>query len=753
MAIGDGVSAIASLAVTFGGFSPTAMDGVAATREHIERIEAMHAELKAAAARRREIEMARASAPKRFSDDEGMSWTYVVLDEAFVRIDRCKREVARVVVPAEIDGLPVRAIGPDIFNESEIVTEIICPDSVESIGACAFRACRNLKRIVFPSGLAVFAGSWLQGCESIEEIVLPGQLDVISAAVFENASLRRLYVGKALMGVKPGACEKTHLDVFDVAEENPFIWTDGNAIYSSDKSNLIALVRPVKSYAIADGCRTMSKKACMGIHALESVSLPNSLVEVGEFAFAHTDLVSVEVPASVKEIKPKAFYWCKKLRSVALHEGLRVIGDSAFAESGLEGLVVPASIERLGSSVTLNSAVVHSGPDSTFSIDAACPSLFFDGEGGLYRREDDGIHLIQLIDRELDEYTVFPGTAFVDDHAFAFHGAIERVVLPEGVREIRASAFRVCGRLREVTIPESLVFIGKEALLDTNLEAIYLPAGFDELSEDALVTAGAHRMGEPPSLRCIVVHEDNPRYYVESGMLCRRGDAGGGDRIIVFNDDVADVVIPDSVTSIAPFAFSNARGVKTISIGPNLELIGTGGLATWSYIEIIHIELGEPIEGRNVFDVRFPDTPRSKHEIANSLGGSTWVNVPEIYRHYDNCLAHAHDYHNTERNETSAYEQARLIMARLKDPIMLTSINRSLFERLIREHLVEICVDVARHDDRAVVDDLCDFGFLNRDNLENVIVEVGRLQDAAMSGYLLELKRRRFGRAAFDFDL
>ena len=150
--------------------------------------------------------------------------------------------------------------------------------------------------------------------------------------------------------------------------------------------------------------------------------------------------------------------------------------------------------------------------------------------------------------------------------------------------------------------------------------------------------------------------------------------------------------------------------------------------------------------------MRFPDTPHTSHEIAISLGGSAWVNVPDIFRHYDNCLAHAHDY-NTRDSATSAYEQVRLMLARLKDPIMLVPVNKSMFERMIREHLIDICVDVTRHDDRSVVDDLCDFGFLNRDNLEDVIVAVGRLQDAAMSGYLLELKRRRFGRTAFDFDL
>ena len=86
MAIGDGVSAIAALAVTFGGFSPTAMDGVAATKEQIERVEAAHKKRRELEERRRAIERARASAPKRYTDDEGRIWTYVVMDESFVRM-------------------------------------------------------------------------------------------------------------------------------------------------------------------------------------------------------------------------------------------------------------------------------------------------------------------------------------------------------------------------------------------------------------------------------------------------------------------------------------------------------------------------------------------------------------------------------------------------------------------------------------------------------------------------------------------
>lgn len=751
MAIGDGVITIASLGVTFGGFSPTAMSDVVATKEQVERMEAARALKREADERRRKIELARASAPKRYTDAEGAIWTYVVMDNAFARIDNCKREIENVTIPSEIDGLPVKALGSDIFNESEKVVEIICPDSIESIGSCAFRLLPNLKRVVFPANVATFSASWLQHCESIEEIVLPGMLDEISSAVFDNPSLKSLHVGRAVYGVKLGACEKTRLETLVVNPANPFLFCDGDALYSFDKSILIALARPVSEYRIIPGCISIAKKACMGIKALEQVELPDSVQVIGEFAFAHTSLREVDVPAAVTEISAKAFFHCSQLETVRLHDGLCTIGDSAFAESGLKGLFIPSSIQHIGASITANTNIVHSGDNVTFEISPDSPLLFFDGQGGLYRREDDGIHFIQLIDRQMRSYRVFEGTRFIDEYAFAFHDRIEDVVLPEGVEEIRKNAFRVCGKLNRVKIPDSLVSIGKEAFIDTTLAEIYLPAGFMELADDALVTAGAHRLGEPPSLRAIVVNEGNERFYVESGLLCRHGDKG--DRGIVFNDDVPDVRIPDNVTTIADFAFSNARNIRTFSIGPNLKTIGTSGFATWSSIENIHIELAQPIEGRSVFDIAFPRISRSIHEISISLGGSSWVNVPELFRHYDNCLTNAHSYYVPSDDDISAYEQVRLILRRLKDPIMLVQVNKAMFERLIREHLVEMCVDIARHDDRASVNDLCDFGFLNRDNLEDVIVAVGRLQDAAMTGYLLELKRRRFGQAAFDFDL
>ena len=71
----------------------------------------------------------------------------------------------------------------------------------------------------------------------------------------------------------------------------------------------------------------------------------------------------------------------------------------------------------------------------------------------------------------------------------------------------------------------------------------------------------------------------------------------------------------------------------------------------------------------------------------------------------------------------------------------------------LRGHLDEICIDIARHDDKSVIDGLLDLGYINTDTINGVIDAVGAVQDASITNYLLERKRRRFGAATIDFDL
>lgn len=741
----------ASPIVGFGGFTPMGFSDVDASTKQFLQMKSMYDHKQAVMRASKDLERARASSPRRFTDDYGTQWTYVVLDEKYISITKVRTTQEKLEIPSVLAGMPVHSLGSDICSENDTIREIVCPDSVERIGACAFRLCRNLKRVAFPHNVANFSSSWVQHCDELEEMVLPGLLEKILPTIFDNGNLKYLHLGPYVNEIAPGAFEKTQLETLEIDEDNPFFTTDGTAIYSHDGLVMVALAKPVNQYAIKEGCTTVSKKACNGILSLEHVHLPESLTTLEPFAFAHTGITQCKMPSSLTSLGEKAFYYCASLTTVELNEGLQSIGDSAFEESALESIHIPATIESIGTSISKSTNIVHSGEHATFSISEDSPHLLYDGEGGLYRREEDGLHFVQLIDREMTAYDVKPTTRFIDPYSFAYHTKIERVTIPEGVVEIGRSAFRVCARLAHVVFPESLETIGREAFLDTVLESITLSSNFKELGPYALISAGAHHMSDPPQLRHIEVSPDNKVFYVESGILCKREKRG--DIALVFNDAQAHVVIPDSVVHIDEFAFNNMRNIKSISIGPNLQTIGTAGLTTWSYVADIHLEVAEPIEGRTVFDVNFPDTPRAPHEISLSLGGSSWVNVGEVYRHYDNCLANAHDYNAASSDGISAREQAKRMIDRLKDPLLLIAVNRSMFERILRINIEDICLDAARHDDRALISDLVSLGYINADNIEGIIVAVSRLQDAAISGYLLEVKRREFGKRAFDFDL
>ena len=53
-----------------------------------------------------------------------------------------------VVIPSEINGLPVTRIAESAFRENNVITSVVIPDSVIEIGAYAFYSCESLVKVV-----------------------------------------------------------------------------------------------------------------------------------------------------------------------------------------------------------------------------------------------------------------------------------------------------------------------------------------------------------------------------------------------------------------------------------------------------------------------------------------------------------------------------------------------------------------------------------------------------------------------------
>lgn len=138
-----------------------------------------------------------------------------------------------------------------------------------------------------------------------------------------------------------------------------------------------------------------------------------------------------------------------------------------------------------------------------------------------------------------------------------------------------------------------------------------------------------------------------------------------------------------------------------------------------------------------------------------ALGVPDFVNVEAIMGHYDAAVVNANSFDAESSRGMGLYEQAARILARLKKPVYLSDVNRSMCDQVLERGIESICVEAARHDDRGMIDDLVDAGYLNAGNIVAIIERVGSVQDASITGYLLEVQRERFGtrRAFDDFEL
>lgn len=92
----------------------------------------------------------------------------------------------QLIIPVDIDGIPVVAVGEEAFMGAPILS--VSAPSVRRVGPCAFRDCRNLQTVEFPQA-AELLGFAFAGCGALENLSLPC-LSVIGPGCFEATGLR-----------------------------------------------------------------------------------------------------------------------------------------------------------------------------------------------------------------------------------------------------------------------------------------------------------------------------------------------------------------------------------------------------------------------------------------------------------------------------------------------------------------------------------------------------------------------------------
>ncbi|MFO1477618.1 MAG: leucine-rich repeat protein [Verrucomicrobiota bacterium] len=220
-----------------------------------------------------------------------------------------------VIIPDEIDGIPVLVIGHSAFAGTPL-TSVVIPQTVTTLRGGAF-SYTSLTNITIPNsvtdlGFPMMGGGTFQNCTNLTTVQLSTNLTYISPSTFLScSSLRSIVIPDNVVSVGGGS------DDYNGAFENCTSLT--NVVFGSNVQGI--------------GLWTF-----WGCSNLTSVHLPDSLIYIGDAAFCFSGLTTIDIPGSVYRfgggdsmIMWGSFSSCPNLRSVKIREGVTRISAGAFA--------------------------------------------------------------------------------------------------------------------------------------------------------------------------------------------------------------------------------------------------------------------------------------------------------------------------------------------------------------------------------------------------------------------------------------
>ena len=278
--------------------------------------------------------------------------------------------------------------------------------------------------LVFPASLTSISDNAFNWCSNVDTLSFLGRMDSINWNAFTdgnsaNQNIKRVYINDLSTWLN----SQRYIDIKIVGYE---ALSAPEAVLYLDGKLLTDMVVP-------EGVKEIKPYTFYGMDSIRSVTLPKTLKNIAKSAFENcVSLTSVAFPEGLTGIEDAAFYGCDKLDSLSFPASMKTINWTAFC--------------------------THRG---NYGDSCSCEHIRYVNVKDLHT----WINSERWNYREYDSHTFFPHAQLYLDGTL-----LTKIVVPEGVEEIKSNTFCGLDSLVYVKLPASIKKLGHSIFNDQGVD-------------------------------------------------------------------------------------------------------------------------------------------------------------------------------------------------------------------------------------------------------------------------------------------
>lgn len=460
-------------------------------------------------------------------------------------------------------GEGLETVGAEAFRDSSVV-QVEFPATLKNLGASAFHNCASLEYVAFDNGsqLQEIADGTFWGCVALKSIIVPAPVKEIGGSKNNGAFYN---------------C--TALETVDF-ESDDFCAVIGDYAYYGCSS--------LAEFYIPMSVGTLGNYAFAECTSLSEITIHRAIIKLGEGLFAGcTSLSGVEMDTGADRLPAKMFENCQSLSYMYIPASVAEIGDRCFFGTVIESFDIAKENKHFVSV----SGIIYTAAKTAI----VCFPPKLNVETLIIPKE-----VVEISNNNFQYCTsikevIFEegGTAPLSIGKYAFDGCyqIRRVVLPERLVSIGAYAFRECYALTSITIPKNVTEIGQAAFSkcaklyevcnQSSIENITKNTYLDYININSLIGAKVN----------IYTPDEG------ASVLFREGEfvfttVNGTKRLIGYEGNNSEVILPGGVYEIAPYMFYGNASVEKVIIPASVTVQGSFIFSECSNLEAIFVKGG-----------------------------------------------------------------------------------------------------------------------------------------------------------------